>query len=163
MAKRDGFEPVDDRPVAVPVQFRGPQGEVDRMREMMASLVRDLRGHQEVESFEESLDFVVDDDDDEPISNSETRYMKEERLLTEAEEAAKVVEQRRAAAQYLERVHGKDRSRRERVDGRGEKDGDRRGVEPAGDAGKGVAEREASGGSAEDLRRRDRANEGSAS
>lgn len=98
--KRNGFEPEDDSKVAVPVKFRAPPGEVDRLREMMGRVINDLRGRDDVESFEESLDFEVEDDDPTPVSQSEQRYMTEEKLLTEQEEAARVVLQRRAAANF---------------------------------------------------------------
>lgn len=110
MPKRDGFEPVDDRPVAVPVRFRAPPGEVDRMREMMARLSKEM-GKVGVETLDESLDFNIDEDDDGPISPSETRLMVEERLLTEREEADRIIAQRREAA-LLRRRFGYVQQRR---------------------------------------------------
>lgn len=140
MAKNDGFEPVDDRPVAVPVKLRAPIGEVDRLRDLMARLVVDMRDQNGVESFEESLDFEVDDDDDGPISQSETRYMQEEKLLTEAEEAHRVMLQRREAAKFKRRFkYGEDSGRRERTDGRGDE-------VPASGADSGGEKRAAAGG-----------------
>lgn len=122
MARNKGFERVNDSPVAVPVEFKRAVGEVDRMRSMMANLVRDLRDRDDVESLEESLDFDVDEDQDmeDDVSQSELRYMTEEKLLTEKEEAARVMLQRREAAKLRERFdYGKDRDRRERGDERG--------------------------------------------
>lgn len=122
MAKRNGFEPVDDKPVAVPVKFRSPPGEVDRLRTLMANLVVDMRGRNDVESFEESLDFETDEDDD-PVSHSEQRYMQEEKLLTEAQEAVRVATQRRDAAQrWKEFNRGKGGNRREGTDEGGKRD-----------------------------------------
>lgn len=155
MAKRNGFEPVDDKPVAVPLKFRSPPGEVDRLRSMMANLVVSLRGQDDVESFEESLDFE-DPDDEDPLSHSEMRYMREEVLLTEAQQAAKVASQRRAADEYRRNKHG---SEKRGVDGSGAS-GDARGdggvsQERAAGAGKAGSEsggergvRETGGGSA---------------
>lgn len=108
MAKRDGFEPVDDRPVALPVGVSRPT-EADRLHGLMQRLFLDMRNQNEVDTFEDSLDFDVEDDDDLPVSvsQSEMRYMKEERLLTEAEEAARVVAHRRDALTWKEKYYGK--------------------------------------------------------
>lgn len=110
--KDKGREYLDDTPVAVPVKFRGvPSG--DRVRELMHTLIRDMRDREGVETFEESLDFEVDDDDPDlssVVSHSEQRYMTEEKLLTEAVEADKVVLQRRAAAQFRRKYHGEGES-----------------------------------------------------
>lgn len=124
MAKRDGFEPEDDRKVAVPVEFRRPLGEVDRMRSMMAQLIVELRDNPHVESFEDSLDFDTGEEDD-PISPSEMRFMKEEFLLTEAQEARKVALQRRAANEFKEKLYGKDRGRREGAERGGNRDAEK--------------------------------------
>lgn len=103
------YEKVDKSKVAVPVQFRQPPGEVDRLRSMMASLVVELRNKDDVESFEESLDFELEDDDfdlSSGVSQSEHRLMQEERLLTEAEEASRVLLQRREAANLERKLRG---------------------------------------------------------
>lgn len=119
MAKNDGFEKVDDRKVAVPAKFRSKPGEVDRLKELMASIVH-YHKSEGTETFEESLDFDDPDDSDDPLSLGETRFMKEEYLLTEAADAGKVVRQRRDAANYRRKYYGKGES------GTGSKgDGDR--------------------------------------
>lgn len=104
MAKNDGFEPVDNRPVALPVGYV-KQPEADRLKGLMERLFVDMRTQNEADSFEDSLDFDVDEDD--PISPSEMRYMVEERVLTEAEEAATVVRHRLDAKSFKDKYHGK--------------------------------------------------------
>lgn len=133
MAKRNGFEPSDSKKVSVPVEFRRPPGEVDKMRRMMRELIEEVSSGGKAETFEESLDFRLDDDED-YVSPSETRYMTEERLLTEAEEASRVLMQRRAANEIKEKLYGKGK--------RGSDAGGKGGVE-GGDGG--VSEKRSAG------------------
>lgn len=156
--KRDpGLEYLDATPMSVPVKFRSNPGEVDRLKTIMKNLIQELQGSDQVESFEESLDFEVDDDDDilsSGVSPSELRYMREENLLTEKQEAERIVSQRVAAAQYRRKrdEHQVERERvrsgGERSDGGGEESRAERG------AGRGVGEdaRGGSGGAGGDSR-----------
>lgn len=128
MAKNDGFEKCDDRPVAVPVRYRGPVGEVDRLKHLMRTLIVEAGANGRRETLEESLDFNTGEDDDGPLSHAETRYMQEEKLLTEAEYAAKMGSQRRAVAQLKERFNVQSRDAA----------GDSRRVDRAGEVGAAV-------------------------
>lgn len=107
MAKRDGLEPRDDRPVALPVGFKAPT-EVDRLHGLMARLIVDMRGQKETESFEESLDFEVDDDEVLPVTHSEMRFMTEEKLLTDAKEASTKVNEHVAHNRWRDKYVRKD-------------------------------------------------------
>lgn len=99
--KRDGYEPVDDTPVEVPLEFRRPPGEVDRLREMILQVSAEI-AEKGGESFEESLDFDIDHDGgfdggpEDDLTQSEARLMREEFLASEAAEADRILAQRRA-------------------------------------------------------------------
>lgn len=121
--KRKGFEPVDEKPVAVPVKFQRPPGEVDRLRTMMKNLIVEVQQSPENETLEESLDFEIDDDH-EPFSQGETRYMKEEFFLRENEKARKI-SLRRSEGAKLKRKFKRGYEKRG-VDG-ARADGDARG------------------------------------
>lgn len=107
MAKYNGFEPVDNKPVALPVGFVKPT-EADRLHGLMQRLFVDMREQSSRDSFEDSLDFDMEEDDELPInvSQSEMRYMQEERLLTDAVEADRVVRHRRDAKSFKDKYYG---------------------------------------------------------
>lgn len=157
VVKDKGLEYLDTTPVAVPVRFRQAPGEVDRLKTIMKNLIVELDGRDNVESFEESLDFDVDDDDDllsSGVSQSELRYMKEENLLTEKEEADRVVSQRLAAEKFR-RDRDERYAKRERVQSGGERfDGGGKESRSERGSGRGVGEdaRGGSGGAGGDSR-----------
>lgn len=143
MAKRDGFEPTNDKPVALPVGYKPPT-EADRLHGLMSRLIVDMHGRSDVESLDESLDFDTGDDDGDEmfasrgVSQSEIRYMQEESLLTDAIEADRVVRHRRDALTWKGKYYGKDKSGRKRSDAGGNGDGEERsgdGAEKRGEGG----------------------------
>lgn len=115
------YEKVDNKPVALPVGFK-KDPEADRLHHLMRTLVLDLEKKgvipNQVESFEESLDFQLPDDEDGDlalaahVSQSEMRYMQEESMLTEFQETSKMVSQRRDAANYRRKKYGSQDERR---------------------------------------------------
>lgn len=124
------FEKVDNKPVALPVGFK-LDPEADRMKMLLGRLVKDLEHRgvipNEVESFEDALDFNLPDDEDGDVvfaahtggvSPSEMRYMAEEKMLQEAQEADSMVWHRKLDAQLKEKRNGKGK----RVDSGGEGD-----------------------------------------
>lgn len=120
-SKKRVVEKLDNTPVALPVGFK-PDPEADRVQYLMRTLIRDLENKgvipNQVETFEESLQFDIGDDEDGDVlfaaqgggvSQSEIRYMQEERMLTEAEEASRMVLRRSEDAQLAERLSGERR------------------------------------------------------
>lgn len=131
------FEKVDNKPVALPVGIK-LDPEADRMKMLLGRLVKDLEQRgvipNEVESFEDSLDFALPDDEDGDVvfaahtggvSPSEMRYMAEENLLREAHEADSMKAHRDLDAKLKENANERKESkgRRDRVERSGDGDG----------------------------------------